>query len=279
MSNRCGPNPAQHFYSARHETFFWRGGAHAALLIHGFPGTPAEMRPLAALLNKSGWTVCAPLLPGFGAGADSLSKRKCGEWIQATQSAYEELQRDYRTVLLIGNSMGGALAVIVAATAPPAGMVLLAPFTRLTFRWDLLWHSVRRWPRSWLRGRGPMIPPEAARPAVPNRHDRHGRRSNGCGIVRALKTSLGAVHQVRQIGRLAFDSAERVANPTLVLQGQRDWIVKPRDTQRLSQRFAHAAQYVALDGGHDLFDPDAPAWPEVARRVTEFAQRKVLLQK
>ena len=38
----------------------------AALLVHGFPGTPADMRPLAASLAAAGWDVDAPLLPGFG---------------------------------------------------------------------------------------------------------------------------------------------------------------------------------------------------------------------
>jgi esterase/lipase len=33
------------------------GGDHAALLIHGFPGTPAEMLPLGTVLREAGWTV------------------------------------------------------------------------------------------------------------------------------------------------------------------------------------------------------------------------------
>ncbi len=38
----------------RHQPFLWPGSTAAALLIHGFPGTPAEMRPLAETLQPMG---------------------------------------------------------------------------------------------------------------------------------------------------------------------------------------------------------------------------------
>jgi esterase/lipase len=41
-------------------------GQPAALLVHGFPGTLAEMKPLDQLLNLAGWTIKGLLFPGFG---------------------------------------------------------------------------------------------------------------------------------------------------------------------------------------------------------------------
>jgi esterase/lipase len=38
-------------------SFVWTEGDHAVLLIHGFPGTPAEMLPLGTVLREAGWTV------------------------------------------------------------------------------------------------------------------------------------------------------------------------------------------------------------------------------
>ena len=56
-----------------HETFTLPGGRPAALLLHGFLGTPAEMRGLGEALHEQGWTVYAPLLPGFGSDIETLT--------------------------------------------------------------------------------------------------------------------------------------------------------------------------------------------------------------
>ena len=45
--------PLKVFQGEHHADFLIERGEPAALLIHGFPGTPAEMRPLAPLLNVS----------------------------------------------------------------------------------------------------------------------------------------------------------------------------------------------------------------------------------
>ncbi len=54
------------FDAPEHQPFFWRSGEAAILMVHGFPGTPKEVRPLARQLYGEGWTVQGLLLPGFG---------------------------------------------------------------------------------------------------------------------------------------------------------------------------------------------------------------------
>ena len=55
------------FTDEKHLPFTFEGENAAVLMIHGFLGTPAEMRPLAEKLLEAGVSVHAPLLPGFGA--------------------------------------------------------------------------------------------------------------------------------------------------------------------------------------------------------------------
>ena len=54
------------FDGSEHRSFLWKGSDSAALLVHGFPGTPAEMRPLGTVLRNAGWTVRGLMLPGLG---------------------------------------------------------------------------------------------------------------------------------------------------------------------------------------------------------------------
>lgn len=97
--------------------------APAALLVHGFGGTPAEMRGLAAALPGAGWTVEALLLPGFGADIATLTGRRYQEWLDAVMAAAQGLRdAGHRPLLLVGYSMGAtlALALWLAGAGIPA---------------------------------------------------------------------------------------------------------------------------------------------------------------
>ena len=119
------PNP---FDGCEHRSFLWQQSGRAALLVHGFPGTPAEMRPLGTVLRDAGWTVHGLMLPGLGADIASLEQRAGRDWSDAVRQALAGLQQHYSPVLLVGYSMGGALAVHAAQQLRPSGLVLLAPF-------------------------------------------------------------------------------------------------------------------------------------------------------
>jgi len=103
---------------------------HAALLIHGFGDTPQTLAGLAASLHAGhGWTVRAPLLPGHGRGLADFDRHGSDAWRDAVHREYTALKARYEVVVLVGLSMGGALATLEAARDPslPA-LVLLAPY-------------------------------------------------------------------------------------------------------------------------------------------------------
>lgn len=103
---------------------------HAALLVHGFGDTPQTVRQLAGYLHTThGWTVRAPLLPGHGRTLQEFDAHGSASWRDAVHCEYEALRARYTTVVMVGLSMGGALATIEAAHDPalPA-LVLLVPY-------------------------------------------------------------------------------------------------------------------------------------------------------
>src|SRR5262247_1844858 len=121
MTARSSP-PWKPFGHAENEPFLWKRGQRAALLIHGFAGTPAEMRALGVLLNNAGWTVHAPLLPGFGPEIETLPDRSYLEWVQTVRTACGHLRRGHYSVLAGGKLKGGGLALKPAEENLPAGM-------------------------------------------------------------------------------------------------------------------------------------------------------------
>ena len=95
--------------------FFLSGGQHAVLLIHGFTGSPAHMRPLGEALNSAGFTVRGIALKGHGTTVQDMMNATWKDWLSEAQTACNELFSSYRFVSVAGLSMGGILSLILAA--------------------------------------------------------------------------------------------------------------------------------------------------------------------
>ena len=105
------------------------GGSHGVLLLHGFGDTPQTLTLLARRLAKSGYGVFVPLLPGHGRTMEAFRRSRAEEWIEAARESLYLMRARYATVSVVGLSMGGALAVIIASGASAiASVVLIAPY-------------------------------------------------------------------------------------------------------------------------------------------------------
>jgi carboxylesterase len=99
----------------------------AALLIHGYAGYPGELIRPGVDLFDAGWDVHCPRLSGHGTSGRDFSKSKAKDWIGCTRNAYMDLAQRYDEVAVVGHSMGGALAVIVASLFSVDTLALIAP--------------------------------------------------------------------------------------------------------------------------------------------------------
>lgn len=84
------------------------------LLIHGFCGNPAEMRPLAQDLAARGYSVSAVCLAGHGTRLEEMNTTPCTAWIDTVTAEFLRLRGSYRRVHVIGQSMGSLLAFYLA---------------------------------------------------------------------------------------------------------------------------------------------------------------------
>ncbi|MGN6110596.1 MAG: alpha/beta hydrolase [Kofleriaceae bacterium] len=105
------------------------GDEIVAVLVHGFTGTPYEMSHLGAHLARQGIAVRAPLLPGHGTSIGDLDRTGWRDWAGAVERAVEAASARFRRVAVIGQSLGGLLALHVASRRPELAAVgsLAAP--------------------------------------------------------------------------------------------------------------------------------------------------------
>jgi carboxylesterase len=81
------------------------------LLIHGFEGSPFEMKEMGTYLYELGYSVSIPLLPGHGTSIDDLVKTNFKDWYFHIEKSYFKLKMDCNKIYAIGLSLGGLLAI------------------------------------------------------------------------------------------------------------------------------------------------------------------------
>jgi len=107
------------------EPFYFSGNHIGCLLIHGFSGSPAEMRFMGEHLAKSGWTVYGILLSGHAATPEQMSKTSCEDWTEDVEVGVRKLRKSCDTIIGVGLSMGGLLALHLATLGLIDGIVTM----------------------------------------------------------------------------------------------------------------------------------------------------------
>ncbi len=217
----------------------------AVLAIHGFGDTPQTLAYVAQALARAGWAVRAPLLPGHGRSLSAFARSSATDWIGAVRHEYASLRAQHHHVVVLGLSMGGALATILAAETPdlPA-LVLIAPYLampgtiRLAGRIAPLLTVFTR----YMRGRGGRSirdPAEAAR-----------NLAYGVTTPRLLR-------ELRAVVDAATLAAPAVRAPTLVVQSHHDnRIASAAATAAFATLGAADKQIVWVDDGAHIITVD-----------------------
>ena len=112
-----------------HRHILLEGGRVGILLIHGLGGTPAELRFVAQVLNRSGYTVYCPLLVGHGGSGEFLNTTTWMDWYKSVETAHDALKERSDVIIVGGLSAGVLLALHLAAKRPQEihGTLLFSP--------------------------------------------------------------------------------------------------------------------------------------------------------
>ncbi|MFW6074590.1 MAG: alpha/beta hydrolase [Chloroflexota bacterium] len=263
------------FEGAEHEPFQFGDGDHAVLLIHGFMGTPAEMRPFGHALADAGFTAAGMLQPGFGPDIAWLASLTAEQWIEAALAAFDRLAAEHEWTSIVGYSMGAPVALQVAAARRVERLVLIAPL------WKLLGGDpkLKLLPlvRRLVKRVQPFKPDDLADPDVQNyiassfpEVDLSEPRNREF-IAEQMTLPTATIDEVRKLAARAPQCIrEIVATPTLVIQGISDQSVRAAHTRRLLQEFSGPLTYIQIPGDHLLTMDGKETWAVVRDQVLSF---------
>ncbi|HVU61821.1 MAG TPA: alpha/beta fold hydrolase [Mycobacteriales bacterium] len=237
--------------------------APPVVLLHGLGATNASMLPLVPALAKD-HRVIAPDFPGFGASAAPRWRYRPGDlaaWLQAFSSHI-----GVRKPVLIGNSMGGRVAIEAALTAPDTveRLVLLCPSPAFR-RFRELAPAVRLLPPGALLA--PTVIPHWVLVRVvrsffadPDRlpdtwyqsaADEFLRVMRGYRHRRAFYAALREIYLDPAYGEEGFwERLPGLGVPSLFIWGDRDWLVPVAFEQHVVRALPQADSVVLNDCGH-----------------------------
>ncbi|MBI3734685.1 MAG: alpha/beta fold hydrolase [Chloroflexi bacterium] len=226
------------------EPFTFAGGPLGCLLVHGFTGTCNEMRWLGAQLAAEGYTVLAPLLAGHGTTPQDMNTTRWPDWYASALDGYRQLRAECGQVFVLGLSMGGALALHLAALEAVDGLVVMA--TPLHVRdWRLtLFRPFQRFIPYWPVGSGDT--------AADLEHLQYSHMPTAC------------VMSMLELFRRVERELPRVAAPSLLIGSRLDPLAPPREIWFIYDRLppiqvgglpaAHKEMVMLERGGHVVCD-------------------------
>ena len=103
------------------EPFFLPGDPNkpACLLIHGFTGTPKEMRWMGDYLNGQGYACLGIRLSGHATRPKDMIRSRWTDWTASVEDGYNLLRGVTDRIILVGLSMGGVLSLLMSTRLAP----------------------------------------------------------------------------------------------------------------------------------------------------------------
>ena len=230
-------------------------GVEGVLLLHGLTGSPWELRPLAEHLVAVGHSVAMPLLAGHGVSLEALARSRWQDWLASARAAMNWLEPQVERIHIVGLSMGGLLALLLAGQRSRreiASLTLLAPALGLPLGVSTgLRLAVRLgWPRTL--SKGPASLPNGLQPP-----------SLGAMPIAPLRSLV-------ELNEVVRDCLPRLAAPALVLHGSADRTIPLSVGQRgVRELFGDLVAVEVVDGAGHLL-PRTAAGDGVCRRVVGF---------
>ena len=201
------------------EPFSADGGRTAALLLHGFTGSPKSMRPWAEHLAAAGLTVRVPRLPGHGTTWQELNRTTWEDWYAVVERELLDLTSSGHDVVVCGLSMGGTLATRLAEEhgQQVQGLVLVNPVYAV--------HDVRLRALPLLKHVLPSLP------GISNDIKKPGQDEGAYD-----RTPLKALHSQTKLWDVVVRDLPRVTQPVLLMRSAEDHVVPPLSAEVFTAR-------------------------------------------
>lgn len=245
------------------------------VLIHGAFCAAWAMEPYAQLLALHGHKVLTPTLRHHDVPPGMRPPRELG--VTSMTDYADDIEALVRTLkeppVLIGHSMGGLVAQMVATRLPVKALVLLAPSapwgTLPTSAWEIMsaqglylagqfWNKPLR-PESWI----------AETHALDNMPDGEREATFARFVPESGLATFEILHWAMDTRRATFVDARKIECPVLCVAGEYDRVNPARTVASIARRYRERGEFHEVPGASHWLIGE-PGWQKTANHVREW---------
>jgi carboxylesterase len=223
------------------EPFLFPGSRTGCLLMHGFTGTPKEMRWMGEDLARRGFSVLGIRLAGHATQPPDMIRSRWTDWVASVEDGYHLLCGLADHIYLVGLSMGGVLSLLMSTRLPVKGVVAISTPWLISRDWRLPYVRLFSWAWPYLR----------KSPGPPN---------TGWYDTEAWKDHVSypknPVRSIAELDRLVTEMRRALPDvrvPVLLVHSQDDDYVLPENVDHIYEELTHAPEKTRLlvsNSGH-----------------------------
>lgn len=244
------------------EPFFLPGDASkpACLLVHGFTGTPKEMRWMGEYLSAQGYTCLGVRLAGHATRPKDMVRSRWTDWTASIEDGCNLLRGVTDRIFLVGLSMGGVLSLLMSTRLDVIGVVAMSTPYELPVHvpaWEMRAFS---WFKTYMR-----------KAKEPNEgwFDQDAFASH---ISYPLNPVRSAAELQVMLGRMR-SALPKIAVPVLLIHSKDDKYVPPDSMPRIFERLTTSEKEMLwVTGSGHVVTRDA-ARQQVFEAAAAFIQR------
>lgn len=209
------------------------GGKQGVMLFHGLSSAPQELQFLARGLQRAGYSVRLPVIPGYSHGFRTDEPSKAEHWQAAALAEFDAFAEQHESVAVGGLCIGAVLSLRIAAMRRDRLSGLMGLSTTLHYDgWAVPWF--RR-----LIGLHPFVPfsghipvvekfpygvkDERMRGFIQRQMEGEGSSDAGAAILRVRE-----LYQAHRLIQMARRSLSQINAPTLLIHAHEDEAASPR---------------------------------------------------
>jgi len=229
--------------------FFIEGNSTAVLLIHGLSATPDELRKLGQHLHrKGGYTISGIRLPGHGTNLEDINAIKWRAWVNHVEESFKALSRGYKKVIVVGHSLGGALALNLGMEFPEAIDGIVASAVPYQF-------SNQNFKKNSISFRDHFTFMKK------KKKSEYAKKSDSLVFQERQVFTVNPIHATNQMFQFISFFKKRllkgdspILSPTLIIQGGKDTTIDPKGVDTLFRKINSSDKQLKhfLNSGHHL---------------------------
>jgi carboxylesterase len=204
------------------------------LLIHGFTGTPKEMRWMGEYLAEQGLSVLGVRLAGHATHPEDMIRSRWTDWLASVEDGYHLLRGVAGHIYLIGLSMGGVLSLLMSTRLEVKGVVAISTPYRLRDDWRLNFVGPLSRIRQYL--------PKSSEPPGSGWFDTEAWKDH----VSYAENPIRSVGELNKMLVAMHAALPRVRVPVLLVHSKDDGYVPPENLERIYAELVNAPDKTKL---------------------------------